>query len=159
MLKDNFTIERAEFFLKSSLPFQVNVTIRKNLLDSNKKWLDVDKDSFVGVRVSFYSDRPLVNSYVPNFAARAFFGGLITGVFHHGSRNQFEKQVEKLLLSEFYGSSGSSSFAYSGGHNAANIEGTETTSNLTVSPTVSDIQSEQQHSNTSSSYKSGDLYK
>jgi hypothetical protein len=158
MLQENFTIERAEFFLKSSLPFSVNVTIRKNLLDSNKKWLDVDKDSFVGVRVSFYSDKPLVNSYVPNFAARAFFGGLITGVFHHGARNQFEKQVEVLLLNEFYESSGSSSFAYSGGHNA-NMGSEETTSNPTVTPTVSDTQNERQHLNTSRSYKSGDLYK
>lgn len=159
MLKENFTIELAEFFLKNSLPFPVNVTIRKNLLDSNKKWLDVDKDYFVGVRVSFYSDRPLVNSYVPNIVARAFFGGLITGVFHHGSRNQFEKQVEKLLLNEFYESFGSSNFAYSGGHNAANMGNTETTSNPIVMPTVSDTQNEQRYSNTSGSYKSGDLYK
>jgi hypothetical protein len=158
MLQENFTIERAEFFLKSSLPFRVKVTIRKNLLDSNKKWLDVDKDSFVGVRVSFYSDKPLVNSYVPNFVARAFFGGLITGIFHHGARNQFEKQVEGLLLNEFYESSGSSSFAYSSRHNA-NMGSEETTSNPTVTTTVSDTQNERQHLNTSRSYKSGDLYK
>lgn len=159
MLKENFTIERAEFFLKSSLPFPVNVTIRKNLLDSNKKWLDVDKDSFVGVRVSFYSDKPLVNSYVPNFVARTFFGGLVTGVFHHGARNQFEKQVERLILNEFYEPSESSSFAYSGGHNAANMGSIEITSNPTLTTTVSDTQIERQHSNTSGSYKSGDLYK
>lgn len=159
MLKENFSIERADLFLKNNLPFPVSITIRSNLLDSNRKWLDVDKDYFVGVRVSFFSDKPIVNSYVPNFFARAFFGGLISGVFHHSARNQFEKQVKSLLLNEFYENSTNSSFSYSGGHNSTANRSDHLSPKSASSVTINNTQSEPKNSINKSSYKSGDLYK
>ena len=101
-IKDTFTFENAAEILRKELSSHINVIVRSNILDSNKKWFDIDKSSFVGVRVTFYSDRPLVVSYVPNFFARAFFGGLISGIFHHGARSEFKRQIEQFIISEFY---------------------------------------------------------
>jgi len=101
-IKSNFTIEAAAEKLKKELSSHIKVTVRTNLIDSNKKWLDIDKDAFVGIRVSFYSDDVSSITYVPNFFARAFFGGLISGIFHHSARSAFKKQIETFLVSEFY---------------------------------------------------------
>jgi hypothetical protein len=101
-IKSNFTIETAAEKLKKELSSHISVTVRKNLIDSNKKWLDVDKDAFVGVRVTFYSDGVSSVTYVPNFFARMFFGGFIGGIFHHSARSTFKKQIETFLNTEFY---------------------------------------------------------
>lgn len=101
-IKSTFTIEDAAEKLKKELSSHITVTIRKNLIDSNKKWLEIDKDAYVGVKVTFYHDSVLCLSYVPNFFARAFFGGIISGIFHNSSRAKFEKAIETFLISEFY---------------------------------------------------------
>lgn len=101
-IKTNFTIESAAEKLRKELSSNITITVRKNLIDGNKKWLDIDKDAFVGVRVTFYSDKVSSVTYVPNFFARAFFGGIISGIFHYGSRANFQKQIESFLMSEFY---------------------------------------------------------
>lgn len=101
-IKSNFTIEAAAEKLRDELSSHISVTVRKNLIDSNKKWLDIDKDAFVGVRVTFYSDGVKSLTYVPNFFARMFFGGFIGGIFHHSSRSTFKKQIETFLNAEFY---------------------------------------------------------
>lgn len=101
-IKSNFTIETAAEKLRKELSSHITVTVRKNLIDSDKKWLDIDKDAFVGIRVSFYSDGVSSLTYVPNFFARMFFGGLISGIFHHSARSAFKKQIETFLNSEFY---------------------------------------------------------
>jgi hypothetical protein len=101
-IKSNFTVEMAAEKLRKELSSHITVTVRKNLIDSNKKWLDIDKDSFVGIRVTFYSDGVSSVTYVPNLFARAFFGGLISGIFHHSSRTAFKKQIDSFLLTEFY---------------------------------------------------------
>ena len=101
-IKSNFTIESAAEKLRKELSSHITVTVRKNLIDSNKKWLDIDKDSFVGIRVSFYADGVSSITYVPSFVARMFFGGLISGIFHHSARSAFKKQIETFLMSEFY---------------------------------------------------------
>ncbi len=46
-IKSNFTIESAAEKLRKELSSHITVTVRKNLIDSNKKWLDIDKDAFV----------------------------------------------------------------------------------------------------------------
>jgi len=101
-IKSNFTIESVAEKLRKELSSHITVTVRKNLIDSNKKWLDIDKDTFVGVRVTFYSDGVSSETYVPNFFARMFFGGIIGGIFHHRARSAFKKQIETFLNSEFY---------------------------------------------------------
>ena len=72
-IKSTFTIETAAEKLRKELSSHISVTLRKNLLNSEKKWLDIDKNSFVGVRVTFYSDQVSSVTYVPNFFARMFF--------------------------------------------------------------------------------------
>jgi hypothetical protein len=101
-IKSNFTIESAAEKLRNVLATNISVTLRTNIIDSNKKWLDIDKDAFVGIRVSFYNEGVLCLTYVPNFFARTFFGGLISGIFHHSSRSAFKKQIETYLIAEFY---------------------------------------------------------
>ena len=88
--------------LRKELSSHITVTVRKNLIDSNKKWLDIDKDAFVGIRVTFYADGVRSTTYVPNFFARMIFGGFIGGLFHHSARSSFKRQIESFLLSEFY---------------------------------------------------------
>jgi hypothetical protein len=101
-IKSNFTIESAAEKLRKELSSHIKITVRKNLVNSDKKWLDIDKDAFVGIRVSFYADEVSSITYVPNFFARAFFGGIISGIFHHNSRAKFKNQIESFLISEFY---------------------------------------------------------
>ena len=101
-IKSTFTIETAAEKLRKELSSHISVTLRKNLLNSEKKWLDIDKNSFVGIRVTFYSDQVSSVTYVPNFFARMFFGGLIGGIFLYSSRSAFKKQIEAFLNSEFY---------------------------------------------------------
>jgi hypothetical protein len=101
-IKSNFTIESAAEKLRKELSSHITVTVRKNLIDSNKKWLDIDKDAFVGIRVTFYADGVRSITYVPNFFARMIFGGFIGGLFHHSARSSFKRQIESFLLSEFY---------------------------------------------------------
>lgn len=101
-IKSNFTIETAAEKLRKELSTHITVTVRTYIFDSNKKWLDIDKDAFVGVKVSFYADQVSLLTYVPNFFARMFFGGLIGGIFHHSSRTEFKNKIETFLNSEFY---------------------------------------------------------
>lgn len=101
-IKSNFTFESAAEKLRKELSSHITVTVRSNIIDSNKKWLDIDKDAFVGVRATFYPDGVRLITYVPNFFARTFFGGLISGIFHHSSRTEFKKKIEVFLNSEFY---------------------------------------------------------
>ncbi len=101
-IKSDFTIESAAEILKAELSSHISVTVRKNLINSDKKWLDIDKDAFVGLRVTFYHDGISIVTYVPNFFARMFFGGIIGGIFHHNSKAAFKSQIESFLNSEFY---------------------------------------------------------
>jgi hypothetical protein len=101
-IKKDFTIENAAKKLQSELSSHIKVTVRKNVINNNKKWLDIDKDAFIGIRVTFFGDGVSCITYVPNFFVRAFFGGLISGIFHHSSRAKFKKQIETFLTSEFY---------------------------------------------------------
>jgi hypothetical protein len=101
-IKDNFTIESAAEVLKRELSSYIKVTVRTNLLDSEKKWIDIEKDSFVGLRVTFHYEGIDCRTFVPGFFARMFFGGIISGIFHHNSRNDFKKQVGEFIISKFY---------------------------------------------------------
>jgi len=101
-LKNNFTFDSAAEKLRKNLPSNVSVILRSNLLDSKKKWFDIDKDMFVGVRVTFYGHAPIIDTYVPNILARSFSSGLISGIFHNKARNEFKKQIATIIISEFY---------------------------------------------------------
>jgi hypothetical protein len=101
-IKNTFSIERAAEELRKELSSHIKVIVRSNIIDSNKKWLDIDKDTYVGLRVTFYADQPLVNTYVPNILARAFFGRWISLIFHYRSRTEFKNQIKQFLISEFY---------------------------------------------------------
>ena len=101
-IKDTFLIESAAEKLKSELSSHIKVTLRKNPLNKDKKWPDIDKGIFVGVRVTFLPDGIACFTYVPSFLARMFFGGLISGVFYYQSRKELKQRIESYLLSEFY---------------------------------------------------------
>jgi hypothetical protein len=101
-IKSDFTIHNAVSKLRQELSSHIAVIHRTNIFDKSIQWIDVDKNAFVGVRVYFYLDQPLVTTYVPNFFARIFFGGLISGIFHHGARAEFKNQIEPFVISEFY---------------------------------------------------------
>ena len=101
-IKDGFTIESAVNKIRSDLSTHIKIVLRENLLNRNKKWIDIDKNAVVGLRVTFYSEGVLITTYVPNFFARMIFGGLIGGLFHLGARNKFKDQIESYLYSEFY---------------------------------------------------------
>jgi len=101
-IKSTFTIEDAAAKLRQELSSHIAVIVRSNIIDNRKKWLDIDKDAFVGVRVTFFADQPSLMTYVPNFFARMFFGGLISGLFHYKARQDFKKKIESFLISEFY---------------------------------------------------------
>ena len=101
-IKNDFTIEKAVEKLKEELSSHITIKLRTNVLNSDKKWIDIDKNAFVGIRVSFYSDGVSSIKYVPNFFARMIFGGLISGLFHSSSRTELKNQIEAFLISEFY---------------------------------------------------------
>tara|TARA_B110000211_G_scaffold224548_1_gene275719 strand:+ start:912 stop:1226 length:315 start_codon:yes stop_codon:yes gene_type:complete len=101
-IKNDFTIEKAVEKLKGELSSHIKVELRTNVINRDKKWIDVDKNAFVGIRVSFYSDGISSISYVPNFFARMIFGGLIGGLFHSSSRTELKNKIESFLISEYY---------------------------------------------------------
>jgi|TARA_B110000285_G_C15092382_1_gene599860 hypothetical protein len=101
-IKNDFTIEKAVEKLKGELSSHIKVKLRRNVINSDKKWIDIDQNAFVGIRVSFYSDGVSTIKYVPNFFARIVFGGLISGLFHSSSRTKLKNQIESFLISEYY---------------------------------------------------------
>ena len=101
-IKRNFTIETAAETLRKELSTHISVVVRSNIIDNNKKWIEINKDAFVGVRVTFNHDGPILAPYLPNTIARAAFGGIVSGIFHHKARNEFKKQIATFLIAEFY---------------------------------------------------------
>ncbi len=100
-LKNNFSIEIAAEKLKSELSSHISVKICSNIVNRNYKWLEIEKDMFVGVKVYFFENQIKSVGIVPNFFARMMFGGL-GRLFHLGSRSKFQKQIEDFLIDEFY---------------------------------------------------------
>lgn len=101
-LKEGVTLASVQEKLRKELSSHINVKLRSNPINKNVKWIEVNKDSFVGVRI-FLSDNELrLDSHIPGFFARAFFGGIISGIFHFGSRRDFKQKIADFLVSEFY---------------------------------------------------------
>ena len=101
-LKQGVTLESVSEKLRKELSSHITVEINNNPFYKNIRWIEVNKDSFVGVRI-FHKDNDLrLDTHIPSFFARAFFGGIISGIFHHGSRRDFKQKIADFLVSEFY---------------------------------------------------------
>ncbi len=101
-LKQDVTLTGVQEKLRKELSSHINVKLCSNPINKNLKWIEANKDSFVGVRI-FLKDNDLrLDTHIPGFFARAFFGGIISGIFHHGSRRDFKQKISDFLISEFY---------------------------------------------------------
>jgi hypothetical protein len=101
-LKNGVTLEGVCEKLKKELASHLEVKINNNPLYKNIRWVEVNKDAFVGVKIFLKDDQLLLDGQIPNFFAKAFFGGFISGVFHHGARRDFKQKIADFLISEFY---------------------------------------------------------
>ena len=101
-LKNNVTLEIVCKKLKKDLASHLEVKINNNPVYKNIRWVEVNKDAFVGVKIFLKDNQLLIKGQIPNFLARAFFGGIISGVFHHGARRDFKQTIEDYLVTEFY---------------------------------------------------------
>lgn len=101
-LKQGVTLTSVQEKLRNELSSHINVKLCSNPINKNLKWIEANKDSFVGVRI-FLKDNDLrIAKHIPGFFARAFFGGIISGIFHHGLRRDFKQKITDFLISEFY---------------------------------------------------------
>lgn len=101
-IKKDFTFEKATSKLKEELSSHIKVKLKSNIINSNKKWIDVDQSIFVGIRVFFHSDGVSSITYVPSFFARMIFGGLIASLFFSSDRTKLKNKIESFLISEYY---------------------------------------------------------
>jgi len=100
-LKNNVTLEAVCKKLQDTLASDIKVKQSSHPLYGTK-FISVDKDSFVGVKIFLKDDQLTIDSYIPGILARSFFGGIIGGIFHHGSRSEFKQKIAEYLVSEFY---------------------------------------------------------
>ncbi len=101
-LKNNVTLESVCEKLKKDLATHIDIKIKNNPLNKNIRWIEVNKNSFVGVKIFLSDDQLLIDGQIPNFFAKAFFGGFISGAFHHGARRDFKNTIAEYLITEFY---------------------------------------------------------
>lgn len=101
-LKQGVTLSSVQKKLKKELSSHINVKLRSNPINKNVKWIEVNKDSFVGVRIFLKDNELRLGTNIPSFFARVFFGGIISGIFHSGSRRDFKQKIDDFLVSEFY---------------------------------------------------------
>lgn len=96
------TLESVCEKLRMELASHITVKIKNNPLYKNIRWIEVNKNSFVGVKIFHKDNELLIDGHIPNFFARAYFGGLISGIFHHSSRRNFKLKISDFLIAEFY---------------------------------------------------------
>ena len=101
-LKENTTYEKVQEKLREKLSSHIKVKLRTNPIYKNLKWIEVNKDSFVGLKIFLRDNELLVDTHTPGFIARAFFGGIVSGLFYYQSRKNFEQTIADFLVSEFY---------------------------------------------------------
>jgi hypothetical protein len=101
-LKQGVTLEGVCEKLRKELSTHITVKINHNPFYKHIRWVEVNKDSFVGVKIFHKDNELLIDGQIPGFFARAFFGGIISGVFHHGARRDFKQKIADFLISEFY---------------------------------------------------------
>lgn len=101
-LKSNVTLESVCEKLKKDLASHLDVKINNNPFHKHIRWVEVNKDAFIGVKIFLKDDQLLLDGQIPNFFAKAFFGGIISGVFHHGARRDFKQTIADFLVAEFY---------------------------------------------------------
>ena len=101
-LKQNITLESVQEKLRNELSSHIKVKIRSNPIYKNVKWIEANKDSFIGVKIFLKDNELRLDTHIPGFFARAFFGGIISGIFHSGSRRDFKQKIADFMVSEFY---------------------------------------------------------
>lgn len=101
-LKQGVTLVSVQETLRKELSSHINVKLCSNPINKNVKWIEANKDSFVGVRIFLKDNELRLDTHIPGFFARMFFGGIISGIFHSGSRRAFKQKINDFLLSEFY---------------------------------------------------------
>jgi len=101
-LKQGITLEGVCEKLRSELSTHITIKINNNPIYKHIRWVEVNKDSFIGVKIFHKDDQLLIDTHIPGFFARAFFGGIISGIFHYGSRRDFKQKIADFLISEFY---------------------------------------------------------
>tara|TARA_Y100000385_G_C12940083_1_gene570652 strand:- start:296 stop:613 length:318 start_codon:yes stop_codon:yes gene_type:complete len=101
-LKQHVTLESVQKKLRKELSSHIKVKICSNPINKNVKWVVANKDSFTGVRIFLKDNEIRLDTHIPGFFARAFFGGIISGIFHSGSRRDFKQKIADFLVSEFY---------------------------------------------------------
>lgn len=101
-LKQNITLEQVKDKLSEKLSSHIDVRINNNPFNKNIRWISVKKNPFIAIKIFQNNSDLLVDTYIPNFFARAFFGGIISGIFLYSSRNEFKEKISSFLVSEFY---------------------------------------------------------
>lgn len=101
-LKEHTTLESVCTKLQQELSSHISVKIKNNPLNKEIRWIEVNKDAFVGVKIFLKDNQLLIDGEIPNFFAKAFFGGIISGAFHSGARRDFKRMIGDFLVSEFY---------------------------------------------------------
>ena len=103
-LKQNITLELVQDKLRNELSSHISVKICSNPFNKKIKWVEANKDSFVGVKIFLNNEELLLDTHTPSFLAKTSFGGIISLIFYNHSRRDFKQKISTFLVSEFYDS-------------------------------------------------------
>lgn len=87
--------------LKNNLSSHLTVTLKQNILFGNE-YIEVKKNSFVGLKIFISDETVRVDSFIPGILARGFFGGIISGVFHSGDRADLQNKIINYLNDKYF---------------------------------------------------------
>jgi hypothetical protein len=99
-LKQDATLDVVCEKLRKEISTHITVKIKTHPIYRNR-WIEVNKDSFVGVKIFHKDNDLLIDGHIPSFFARAFFGSLISSLFHYRARKNFKQKITDFLISEF----------------------------------------------------------
>ena len=87
--------------LKNNLSSHLSISLKKNVLYGSE-YIQITKNSFVGLKIYFTDENVCVDTFIPGLFARAFFGGIIGGMFHSGERADFHEKIINYLNDKYF---------------------------------------------------------
>jgi len=101
-LNSGVTLEMVRDNLMQALSSHIAIKIVNNSLVKNSRWIEVNKEAFVGVRIFLKDEHILIAEHTPSFFAKVLSGGIVNEAIHRGARREFKNQITSYLIREFY---------------------------------------------------------
>lgn len=101
-LNPGVTLEMVRDNLTQVLSSHITIKIVNSPLNKNSRWIEVNKEAFVGVRIFLKEEQLLIAEHTPSIFAKVLTGGIIREAIHRGARRDFKNQITYYLIDVFY---------------------------------------------------------